>query len=97
MEHEAGMSSFETEDLLQQMELQQLQREIENPQGFTSSLESILTMVTFVVVTGLACCLRWKFNQMLLRPSAPIMDLPMIASAPPMVAPVAPLQFVRRP
>lgn len=43
MEHEAGMSSFETEDLLQQRELQQLRQEIEQAETETHKLQTTVT------------------------------------------------------
>lgn len=70
MEHEASISSFETEDLLQQMELQQLRGELEKATlTLESSLNNLLSwfrwisfaissVITFVEVTGLAYCLR---------------------------------------
>jgi len=88
MEHEAGMYSFETEDLLQQMDLQRLEKELEKAQNETLQLSStvnnpfglmhwisaiISCVVTFVSTILLIGFLRW-YNQRRLRhqPSAPV-------------------------
>ena len=71
LEHEAGMASMETEDLLQQMELHQLQSALEqndhkqqeldgktsNPWEFVHWIGIIISaVVTFVIVTIFAGC-----------------------------------------
>ena len=71
LEHEAGMTSFETEDLLQQMELQQLQQAADLAQVERLELQQTLespfsffhwisigfsAIITFVVVTLVAWC-----------------------------------------
>jgi len=88
MEHEAGMYSFETEDLLQQMDLQRLEKELEKAQNETLQLSStvnnpfglmhwmlaiISCVVTFVSTILLIGFLRW-YNQRRLQhqPSAPV-------------------------
>ena len=112
MEHEAGMSSFETEDLLQQMEINQLQtaldesnkRQLEledqasNPWAFVHWIGILISaLVTFVAVTIIAGCLIRYFRHVQAswsKPSAPVLELPMIAP-PPNQAPVAPRGFFR--
>jgi len=78
MEHEAGMTSFETEDLLQQMDIQRLEQELEQAQAdhrtIAQSLNrplsafhwigiGISALVTFVAVTILSGCLIRRFRQ----------------------------------
>ena len=72
LEHEAGMTSFETEDLLQQMELQQLQQaaelakverlelrqEISSPFSFFHWISiGVSAVITFLAVTLVAACI----------------------------------------
>jgi hypothetical protein len=71
MEHEAGMTSFETEDLLQQLDIQGLEQELDQAQTEQKLLVQnlnnpfsishwigvgISALVTFVAVTILAGC-----------------------------------------
>jgi hypothetical protein len=71
LQHEAGMMSFETEDLLQQVELQQLQLQMEglehvkiadhlkNPWALFHWISiGISALFTFVCITIVAFCLR---------------------------------------
>jgi hypothetical protein len=79
MEHEAGMTSFETEDLLQQMDIQRLEQELERAESEQATLVrdlsnpfsifhwigvGISALVTFVAVTVLAGCLIRRFRQL---------------------------------
>jgi hypothetical protein len=107
MQHEAGMASFETEDLLQQMDLHRLQEELNkaqletvkintslnNPFGIVHWIAAILSSLTTFVSTLLVIkFIQWIQNRRTLKASAP--PLPM---APPLVyQPPAnpPLQFI---
>jgi hypothetical protein len=107
MQHEAGMASFETEDLLQQMDLNRLQEELNkaqqetvkintslnNPFGIVHWIAAILSSITTFVSTQLVIkFVQWIQNRRSLKASAP--PLPM---APQMVyKPPAnpPLQFI---
>jgi hypothetical protein len=79
MEHEAGMTSFETEDLLQQLDIQRLEQELEHAQTEQKLLVQNLNnpfsifhwigvgmsaLVTFVAVTILAGCAIRSFRQL---------------------------------
>ena len=106
------MTSFETEDLLQQMEINQLQtaldesnkRQLEledqtsNPWVFVHWIGILISaLVTFVAVTIVAGCLLRYFRHVHAswsKPSAPVLELPMIAPPQPQ-APVAPRGFFR--
>jgi uncharacterized membrane protein YcjF (UPF0283 family) len=79
MEHEAGMTSFETEDLLQQLDIQRLEQELQHAQTEQRLLVQNLNnpfslfhwigvgmsaLVTFVAVTILAGCVIRSFRRL---------------------------------
>lgn len=108
MEHEAGMSSFETEDLLQQMDLHRLQKELEktkeetleintslnNPFGLVHWIAAILSSITTFVSTLIVIKLAlWFQARRAMKPTAP----PMPASInyqPAIQAPTPHVQFI---
>jgi hypothetical protein len=107
MQHEAGMASFETEDLLQQMDLHRLQEELNkaqletvkintslnNPFGIVHWIAAILSSLTTFVSTLLVIkFVQWIQNRRSLKASAPPLPMaPQIVYQPPANPP---LQFI---
>ena len=109
MEHEAGMLSFETEDLLQQMELNRLEVELNktrtetldlstslnNPFGWVHWVSAVIScFTTFISTMMFLGFLRWIRRRQLPAPSAPGL-LPVVYHQPqPPMAPNPVLNFV---
>jgi hypothetical protein len=107
MEHEAGMPSFKTEDLLQQLDIQHMQNKLQQAQQEQKLLQrslkdplsffhwiGISTMVTFVAVTLLARCVFRMIRQRDSRPTrSPTLSKPAIPmlELPAPAAPHAPV------
>jgi len=95
LQHEAGMTSFETEDLLQQMEIQQLQLQVDilkqerldlqlnNPLSMFHWIGiGISALVTFITVTALAVCARRYVLHLLAPHRASSANQPALANIP---------------
>jgi hypothetical protein len=91
MQHEAGMALFETEDLLQQMDLHPLQEELEkakqetvkintslnNPFGIVHWIAATLPSITMFISTLLVIKLiQWIQNRRAIKASAMPMPMP---------------------